>query len=902
MRARAYPPNGVMPSVTFGSVTPAIQISLYLNGVKNANETASQLSEINITSTVYPSTYFVGENITGITVNFNKDIPLAKGSATYLNSSMSVGKYKIVGYSNSTSKTQTFYLTITVPIITGRSPITYLNVLPAGNSSYIAVEPSSQNWTYSQIGPFYQSIKKHPITVITYINGKTGNQSFVYGTSTNITSFATNKSAITLQEAEAGYKPKLQIAYASQSINGTVENDYSNIFGANHYLVKANETANANFSSKPFTQTPVNIETAFNITKYPYTQATLTLPAEPSSYNQPLNFTCSYTSNITAIVPDIKDGQILNANSTAFTNVTPPNFPLPYSGPNDDYIGTKAFNISSFSTYCTAAQQNFTAAASNTIKYNLTLQKIQNATITSSILSDNYLNSTININTNTPYLKPVFQCNGIEHTVFPSGLSSFYSDFNASTAGQYDCFWNDTNLYSVKVSTNLLEASAVSPSITAISQKNISKIFLSNTTLPTFYYNYIAFPNLANISWTYNYTYDTLLSPKPNLITAYLNGQHAFNFTNKSIFSRVFTVPAATTDNYSMTYKWINSTIIKVYMHENLSYNDVFGSGNNISEYATSIITPVNLPNSTALQINNSCLYLGNLSGKGIPFGTSCRNYTLKMNYLSPITNISYSWIKESASNVTYENVTLTQDVLNQSLQGHEFYNITNLQSIPITAYLNTTQYKPKGWNESILRFTVGNNATKQVNIPAIGEGIKIINTTVSRTPYTSFSAFLAKWTISIPNYTAPWIKSNPIKIQFPITYLPYFENRNYTAMKILGVDFLNVRSQPITAFSSNTPTTQFAAGINSSLSSLLGSTDVLDILYNVPQQFITPPKISIGTPTFARISPQQYIGYIALIASIIVAIILMDTKYKKQFDKFITAVKKEGKTKGKHG
>jgi hypothetical protein len=120
--------------------------------------------------------------------------------------------------------------------------------------------------------------------------------------------------------------------------------------------------------------------------------------------------------------------------------------------------------------------------------------------------------------------------------------------------------------------------------------------------------------------------------------------------------------------------------------------------------------------------------------------------------------------------------------------------------------------------------------------------------------------------------------------------------------MKILGVDFLNVRSQPITAFSSNTPTTQFAAGINSSLSSLLGSTDVLDILYNVPQQFITPPKISIGTPTFARISPQQYIGYIALIASIIVAIILMDTKYKKQFDKFITAVKKEGKTKGKHG
>jgi hypothetical protein len=632
------------------------------------------------------------------------------------------------------------------------------------------------------------------------------------------------------------------------------------------------------------------------VTKYPYTTAVLRLNPEPSSYNEPLNFTCSYTSNITAIVPDIKNGEILNTNSTAFTNVTPANFHLPYSTAYNNYTAKQAFNVSTLSTHCTGQQQNFTTATSPSLVYNLTLQKLQNATITSSILANHNLNSTIKVITNTPFLKPVFDCNGVTYPVKLYTLSQFYSAPNISTADQYNCFWNVTNTYNVEVS-KFLEASAVKPVITAIKQKNITTTYLKNSSINTYYNNSMTFPNLANITWTYNYTYNTDLIPYPNSIQAYKGGVLNFTYSNESTFMHNFTVPASTTDNYSIVYKWDNGTYTVVFPHENYTYNNTFGNNNNISEYVSSVIYPKNEPNGTIMKINNSCSYQSNLIGLGPIIGTNCLNYTLTLNYRQLLDNLTYSWIRENGTNVSYKNVSLTQDILNQSLKGYELYNLTNRQYIPVIAKLNTTQYKPDGWNESIETFTVSLNSTKEVNISAVGNGTKIVNETISQFPSVSFTKFLAKWKIIIPNSTAPWIKSNPVTVKFPISYLPYFEARNYTQMEILNnIFFKSTYQSGISAFSAAQVQSYFSSSMNSSLASILDPADVLQILYTVPQQFIKPPTVQIGTPTFAHLSPLQYVGYIAMTILIITAIILLDTRYKKQFDKFIKEIKKGGK------
>ena len=78
-RTRAYPPNGVMPSVTFGSVQSTAAITLYLNGVSNANTTITYGTESNFTAVISSSTDYVS-----LYVNGTKVVSLTQGKAVYL--------------------------------------------------------------------------------------------------------------------------------------------------------------------------------------------------------------------------------------------------------------------------------------------------------------------------------------------------------------------------------------------------------------------------------------------------------------------------------------------------------------------------------------------------------------------------------------------------------------------------------------------------------------------------------------------------------------------------------------------------------------------------------------------------------------------------------------------------
>ena len=69
IRVRAYPPNGVMPSVSFGSVQ-TIAITLYLNGVSNANTSITYGTESNFTAVLlnnYISLYVNGTKVVSLT-------------------------------------------------------------------------------------------------------------------------------------------------------------------------------------------------------------------------------------------------------------------------------------------------------------------------------------------------------------------------------------------------------------------------------------------------------------------------------------------------------------------------------------------------------------------------------------------------------------------------------------------------------------------------------------------------------------------------------------------------------------------------------------------------------------------------------------------------------------------
>ena len=91
LRTRAYPPNGVMSSVTFGSVQ-SIAITLYLNGVSDANTSITYGTESNFTAVSL-------NNYISLYVNGTKVVSLTQGKAVYLKT-LAAGLYKVTAATN----------------------------------------------------------------------------------------------------------------------------------------------------------------------------------------------------------------------------------------------------------------------------------------------------------------------------------------------------------------------------------------------------------------------------------------------------------------------------------------------------------------------------------------------------------------------------------------------------------------------------------------------------------------------------------------------------------------------------------------------------------------------------------------------------------------------------------
>ncbi len=91
IRIRAYPPNGVMPSVTFGIVQP--QIVAFINGVRDGNNGIAYGSITNITA------FGIQASHIGLMINGSIVVPLGSASLSY-QKPLSAGLYNITVFSN----------------------------------------------------------------------------------------------------------------------------------------------------------------------------------------------------------------------------------------------------------------------------------------------------------------------------------------------------------------------------------------------------------------------------------------------------------------------------------------------------------------------------------------------------------------------------------------------------------------------------------------------------------------------------------------------------------------------------------------------------------------------------------------------------------------------------------
>jgi hypothetical protein len=855
LRVRAYPPNGVMPSVTFGSVqTTSLNITVSLNGHDDTNMTLLQNKTLSIKVTDQNTTQAMDLYYNG---NLVESDFTSTFTYTVKNVTPGLNTVKVT-----TSSSASLYYVLAGYPISGYGKATYTNTLSGSNIyHYILSVSKSQNYTGFTSGTYNQTIKPYDTTNSLFFNGfKDQNKSFVYGTAINITGVNTNVTAHIRQNGSDISDPQIKI------------------LGHSLYEITVYNYGNDNYTG--FNSTFDGIKSAnvtyyLNITKYPYVNATLSLPQEPSSWNEPLEFVCSYTTNLTSVVPIVSNGQIISGTSTAYTNTTPSSFSLPYNSSINRYGAFNQFNVSHFSSYCTAHDTNFSSATSATIKYNLTLQKLANYTISRSILSGSNISSGIEVVTDTPYKKPAFECNGTYYAVSPVGLSLFSSSFKPSKAGQYDCIWQDYNNYNVQVSS-YNESSVISPSISGISQKNVSDVYLSNDTLPAYYNNSITLDNLANISWTYPYTYSSGLIPTPSETYLY-NGTHLMDTYSTAEIIRNITIGPHTVLSMPITYLYSNATDIKTFLKENMSYNNTFGnsSSDSIAEYSISTIYGNYLPNGTKLDIKDSCDYLSGKAGNGGIKGVACSPINLSEDYHGLIDNVSFSWIRYNGTNVSYANITLTSDILNQSLQGYRIYNITSSQNIPITAILNTTQYPVKGWNQSIRSFTLDADSNTSERIPAVGDGTKIGPYTLATVPHSLSQSFFYKAVVTVPNSTKAWIESNPSEFYALTNGFKYFYRRSNASLLIASHTIQGYVSSSITAFSI-APTTPVYESIQVSKSIMGNLTNGSTIMlsYSVDNNGLNPVTSQVSL--FTNVPVSKIASYIIVGVIIITFFILL--------------------------
>jgi len=158
IRARAPPPNGVMPSVTFGSFT---NTTIYLNNIEDANATITYGTQSNFTAQINNGAYV------RLFLNGTQIEPYTKSSVTYLKN-LSAGVYKITVQSNTSGvANKTYYETISKATPT---PILWINDTKTNNTINYTTMPISINIQTNVINnlTFHQYLDYPNGTIVLY--------------------------------------------------------------------------------------------------------------------------------------------------------------------------------------------------------------------------------------------------------------------------------------------------------------------------------------------------------------------------------------------------------------------------------------------------------------------------------------------------------------------------------------------------------------------------------------------------------------------------------------------------------------------------------------------------------------------------------------------------------------
>ena len=155
LRTRAYPPNGVMPAVTIGTVQP--QITVFVNGVKNGNNGIASGDTTNITA------FGIHASHIGLEINGSVAVPLGSASLSY-QKALPVGLYNITVFSNQSNLANQTYWEAVANI-------------PKGIKNFVPVSITNQQ-SSSTPSPFQQNISINSFAYHNFENQSLNNVEF----------------------------------------------------------------------------------------------------------------------------------------------------------------------------------------------------------------------------------------------------------------------------------------------------------------------------------------------------------------------------------------------------------------------------------------------------------------------------------------------------------------------------------------------------------------------------------------------------------------------------------------------------------------------------------------------------------------------------------------------------
>ncbi len=143
IRIRAYPPDGIMPSVTFGPVQP--QITVFVNGVRDGNNGIAYGDVTNITA------FGIQASHIGLMINGSVVVPLGSASLSY-QKPLSAGLYNITVFSNQSNlANQTYWEAVAnVPKnVKNFVPISITNLQSSSTSDVFQQNISINSFAYN---------------------------------------------------------------------------------------------------------------------------------------------------------------------------------------------------------------------------------------------------------------------------------------------------------------------------------------------------------------------------------------------------------------------------------------------------------------------------------------------------------------------------------------------------------------------------------------------------------------------------------------------------------------------------------------------------------------------------------------------------------------------------------